>query len=159
MKLIPLTRGKFAKVDDADFEWLNQWNWTAFQRPEYPNLTYAIRSVHPNQHTLYMHRVILGLTNPKVKTDHKNGNGLDNRRSNIRAATSQQNGFNTRIRRDNRSGFKGVRRSEDNKKWVARIRLDGQRHHLGTFNSAKEAAAAYRSAARQAHGEFFSDRK
>jgi len=84
--------------------------------------------------------------------DHRNGNGLDNRRANLRPATKSQNGANRLIAASNKSGFKGV----DLKKgrWRAQIKVVGSKIHLGYFDLAEEAARAYDMAAIEAFGEF-----
>lgn len=84
--------------------------------------------------------------------DHRNMNGLDCRRENLRAATKSQNTRNSRLRRNNRSGFKGV--TETSKGWRAQCRFDGRNHHLGYFDTPEEAHAAYFAAACEHAGEF-----
>lgn len=96
-----------------------------------------------------LHQLIFGAARP----DHKNGNGLDNRRSNLRAATSTQNLANTRLRRNNRSGFKGVSRTESGR-WVARLNIAGRTFRLGKFDTPEAAARAYDAKAREVFGEF-----
>ena len=100
MKYIPLTQGKLAIVDDEDFEWLSQWKWH-FNRKKY-----AARTIN-HSGKLYMHQVILN-TPKGMLSDHRNGNGLDNRRKNLRACNVQQNKANSRLPKNNTSGFKGV---------------------------------------------------
>jgi len=98
-----------------------------------------------------MHILITGYKIGR-RVDHINGNGLDNRRSNLRIATSQQNNRNRKICNLNTSGFKGVRL--DRNKWRADIRIDGKRKNLGRFVNPEAAAAAYDEAARKYFGEF-----
>lgn len=86
------------------------------------------------------------------KVDHKNGNGLDNRRSNLRLATTQQNNFNVGITKRNTSGYKGVYPARNG--FVATIRKSGKLYHGGTFKTALEAAKKYNELAKQYHGEF-----
>jgi hypothetical protein len=97
MKLIPLTQGKFAMVDDADFDWLNQWNW---QANLIKGIWYATRGIREPKiaRGIYgkvvrvsMHRVILDLKDRWELGDHLDGNGLNNQRSNLRKATNSQN--------------------------------------------------------------------
>ena len=145
-RLIPLTRNQNAIVDVEDFEWLNQWNWHATWCSDTKSF-YAHSEVEENM--LAMHRVILGC-GPREQGDHKNRNTLDNRRSNLRKCTHQQNHFNAR--RFNKTGYKGVVKLHG--KWRARITIDGRRRHLGYYNSAEEAARAYDRAAIELHGEF-----
>jgi hypothetical protein len=104
---------------------------------------------------LWMHHVIQP-TPPGYEVDHANGNGLDNRRANLRPATRKQNAANRKRRRDNRSGFTGVRRHRRYgvRPWHAVITSGGVRHHLGTFATAEEAAHVYNEAAKALHGPF-----
>lgn len=87
---------------------------------------------------------------PRGEVDHKNGNGLDNRKCNLRIATSSQNKANTKIRRDNTSGFKGVIWHKASNKWMARV----ADKYLGLFRSKYEAAKAYNQKAKEMFGEF-----
>lgn len=115
MKLIKLTQGKFAKVDDVDFNWLNQWSWQAHTRC---GIFYARRAIHKNGKTttIIMHRLILGLTDPKIYGEHRNGDGLNNQRHNLRTATSSQNQMNNRTT-TGASKYKGVTKNKK-RKWL-----------------------------------------
>lgn len=83
-----------------------------------------------------------------------NGNRLDNRAANLREATRAQNAANAPVRRDSRSGVKGVRQDGRTGKWIASIKAGGHAKHLGVFESVEAAAAAYRAAAQRLHGRF-----
>lgn len=98
-----------------------------------------------------MHRIIL---NPPrgMFSDHIDGNPLNNQRENLRICNHNQNNFNVGIRKDNKSGFKGVR-FRDNR-WTSRIRINNKEYHLGSFLNKIEAAIAYNEAAIKYHGEF-----
>ncbi|TAL13964.1 hypothetical protein EPN95_04725 [Patescibacteria group bacterium] len=139
MKKIPLTQGKFALVDDEDADLVEGYKWTAKKDG---NRFYAYRRVGPRK-TLYMHRLLLGLTDPKVDTDHRDGDGLNNRRENLRACTRSENMRNTGKRVTNTSGYKGVCWDKGKEKWRAAIRLDGKRIFLGYFADPIEAAQTY----------------
>lgn len=89
---------------------------------------------------------------PEVCVEHRNGDGHDNRWDNLRLATRTQNSWNKTKQKDNTSGYKGVMRRND--RWVAVIRWDGNKKHLGTFDTPKEASAAYDAASKVHHGEF-----
>lgn len=147
-KEIPLTQGKVAIVDDADFDWLNQWKW------HYAAAGYAARATggRRNRHILYMHRLIVDAP-AGSHVDHRDHNGLNNQRSNLRIATPSQNHYNAR-RNHGSSKYKGVYYSTARKMWVATIHADHRRIHLGTFATELCAALAYNSAAIQYHGEF-----
>jgi hypothetical protein len=152
---IPLTQGKVAIVDD---EWacLAEFKWTA-RRDRDSDRWYARRG-GPDGREIKMHRVILGITDRRLDTDHKNGDGLDNRDENLRPATRSQNLANQRVNRQNTSGFKGVYwdsgTGSRNKRWRARIKVNGKSRPLGGFASREEAGRAYDAAAREIHGEF-----
>ena len=89
-----------------------------------------------------------------MQVDHIDGDGLNNRRGNLRLATAGQNQHNKGLQRNNTSGFKGVRWRSDKGKWVARIDKDGKRRHLGYFDTVEGAHSAYVAASMAIHGEF-----
>jgi len=86
------------------------------------------------------------------QVDHINGNGLDNRRENLRVANKMQNQYNSARQHNNRLGLKGVHKN--GRRYRAQIRADGVKHNLGYFDTAEEAHAAYCEAAKRLHGEF-----
>lgn len=92
MKEIPLTQGKFSKVDDADYEWLSQWKWFAVFNPS-TNSFYAIRNDKtPNQRSkVWMARQIMGFPDKSLDVDHQNRDTLDNQRGNLRTCTRSEN--------------------------------------------------------------------
>jgi hypothetical protein len=149
VRQIPLTQDKVALVDDEDFSWLSHFKWNC--RQSRGNL-YAFSWI--DGHCISMHRLIL---NPprEVSVDHKNGDGLDNRRGNIRFATQSQNTANTqRFRKGCSSQFKGVGWIKSRRKWLAYIRKDGQFKYLGRYRDEIEAARGYDKAATEMFGEF-----
>ena len=102
-----------------------------------------------------MHRLILGLSiKDGIFTDHINGNILDNRRANLRTCTNSQNQANSKLRKDNTSGYKGVNFIPKTKNWQASIRLKGKKLYLGHFVNKELAARAYNSAAKLYFGKF-----
>lgn len=145
MKLIPLTCGRHAIVDDEDYEHLSKYNWHY--------ISYAVRTDRTSgkQKTVYMHRQIMG-SGPQA--DHINGDRLDNRRSNLRPATNSQNQRNkAKYSGQWTSEYKGVTKYR-NGRWIAGIYIDNKRMHLGYFNSEEDAAQAYNFAAAKHFGEY-----
>lgn len=155
MKQIPLSRGKISLVDDTDHHWLSKFNWYAHHNHKLN--WYAVRTIRENgkRRTIGMHRMILGISGNQ-KTDHINGDGLDNRRCNLRVCTQTQNTRNQKLSRRNSSGYKGVKYNESAilHPWQARITFNGRVLHLGVFTTAVEAAKCYDCAAIHYHGEF-----
>ena len=149
-RLIPLTKGQYAIVDAADYEWLCRYKWHAY----YDRSTkgYYVRSSRCGS----MHRVILGLTEGDIREgDHANGIGLDNRRGNLRTATHRQNLSNRTILPNKIHGrYKGTHKLYWSGKWEARIMTNGKILSLGTFVEEKDAAMAYDNAAIKLHGTF-----
>lgn len=149
---IQLSRGMVALVDEADYESVTAYGaWCADRSG---NTYYARKNLYsPGQppRSLLMHRLITGW--PYV--DHRNGDGLDNRRTNLRPATHAQNMANKRRYRNNTSGFKGVTRNTGTgRPWRAALKVDGRRIHLGYFDTAEDAARAYDAGALDLFGEF-----
>lgn len=155
MKEIQLSRGYITIVDDADFDWLSQWKWTAIK---YVNGTvYAVRrarvSEDRSRRPIPIHRVILNAPIDMV-VDHINHDPLDNRRENLRICTRAQNNKNLRRNKRNTSGYKGVYWDALGGKWATKIRLDNKYIWLGRYDKIEDAAEAYRKASLQYHGEF-----
>jgi len=151
-KAIPLTQGLYAIVDVEDYERINKHKWSADNQHGH---WYAIRRNKENK-SVYMHREILQV--PKGKeTDHKNHFGLDNRKSNIRICTRQQNSRNRKKgKRKTSSRYKGVGWHKASQKWEVRIGQSYQRIALGLFDSEIEAAKIYDEAAKRLYGKFAS---
>ncbi len=149
MKQIKITQNKIALVDDADFEWLNQWKW------HYRNTGYAIRRDYCGEKPRWvrMHRLIINA--PKgMEVDHKNGDKLDNRRSNLRIATHKDNCRNVPKRSNGKNIYKGVEKGSLAKSYSSRIKVNGERIYLGSFKTAETAAKAYNQASKKYFGEF-----
>ena len=149
MKQIPLTQGKFAIVDDEDYEYLMQWKWCVVRHKK--GRWYA--STHINNKTIYMHRWLIQ-NKPGKFTDHRNGNGLDNRRVNLRSCSPSQNGHNSKCRAGGTSKFKGVSWDRRYSKWRASIGIKYKLYNLGRFVNEKDAAMAYNEKATKVFGEF-----
>lgn len=163
MKIIQLNHGKVALVDDADYNWLNQWKWHIKKAG---NTYYAKRNVFVNgvYKTIKMHRQILGLTNPKILGDHIDHDGLNNQRFNLRVATPGQNSMNTSSSKKSGSIYLGVSVKTDKrnkiirKYWYASIKVNKKHLCLGQFKLTLDneiiAAKAYDEAAKKYFGEF-----
>lgn len=161
-KEIPLTQGKVAIVDDADYEWLNQLTWRLDRQG------YAVRSVRSKKGSVqpqYMHRIVLqephdgvsGQIHPKCIVDHADGNPLNNQRSNLRICSPAESNQNRgRHSHKTSSVYKGVFREKKqiSKPWRTLIAIDGKLTHIGYFATEIEAAKAYNDAAIKHHGEF-----
>lgn len=148
---VPLTKGYEAVIDAADVPLVAAWRWVARVRPW---TTYAVRTDYTTGRKVEvkMHRVIAAPP-PHLDVDHRDLNGLNNTRSNLRVATREENARNTSLRKDNRSGIRGVGLTR-NGKWRARISFNGASTMLGTFNCKTAAAVAYAKASAKLHGEF-----
>lgn len=136
---VPLTQGLVAVVDAADYDLVRPYVWCAARAG---TLIYAMRNPSPR----LMHQVITGA----ALTDHRNGDGLDNRRANLRPATHAENMRNRRKLVASASPYKGV--SPSHGRWRAFIRAGGPQLYLGSFGTDIEAAHAYDEAAREHHG-------
>lgn len=148
---IPLTRGYVALVDDEDAaRVLAAGAWYAEVGPRSRTVYAATKTSRRPRRTIHMHQVVTGW--PYV--DHVNGDGLDNRRANLRPATQTQNNGNAPRYRNNTSGYKGVYFVARRGNWAAQIAVSGRRFHLGTFADPVQAAKAYDDAAVRYFGEF-----
>ena len=155
MKTITLAQGYVALVDDEDYERVNQFVWYPhFDRRKDGSVknVYAVRNVHINgkRTARTMHTLIMEHT----PVDHRDHDGLNNQRTNLRKASGTQNNQNARKRRDSTSGFKGVTWYKALNKWMAQIQNNGKKIHLGYFTDILDAARAYDAAALKYFGEF-----
>lgn len=139
-----------AAVDDEDFAFLNQWQWQACKTVD--GNIYARRFDHKKWFT--MHRVLLLLPERVHQVDHRDGDGLNNQKSNLRLANDHQNQANRGKNKNNKSGYKGVTWCKAARKWQSQIMVHRHHHYLGLFEDAKEAAKTYDAAALRFFGEF-----
>ena len=153
---IPLTQGKIALIDDDDYEEISKYKWFANKRGK---TYYAIRnSTYENgkRYLIYMHSIIAG-TPKGMETDHMNGNGLDNRKENLRFCSPMENTYNRpemKRKTPKFSKYKGVYWRKSRNKWHVRIQANGKREYVGMYDDEIEAAKAYDAAAKKFHGEF-----
>ncbi len=154
MKQIPLTQGKVAIVDDENFDWLNQWKWSVLKQPHSKNW-YAVRTAWNGNrwHTIRMHRLILEIPLGS-ECDHINHNGLDNRKSNLRICTHQENMRNMTRHKNSASGIKGVTWDKSKGKWLVQIQIDKKRKFFGRFVDKAKAIQKYNEMAKKHFGEF-----
>lgn len=170
-------RGKIL-IDDEDFEIVSKYSWSIHKRKGH--YLYAITSVDKKTSDMYggyecnsvghytkkngevseyrrfryrllLHRLILGKST-KLEIDHVNGNGLDNRKENLRVCEHKHNMYNKKLYKNNTSGYKGVTKSGN--KWGSSIKHEGRHIHLGNFENKIDAALAYNKAAINYFGEF-----
>lgn len=144
-RLIPLTKGYAAIVDPEDYERLSAFNWCAKIKDGGKRI-YAVRSLYRygKKFFVQMHRVVMDIPDGDERLiDHENGDGLDNRKTNLRIATKSLNGHNHKMFSTNTSGYRGVSWKERNKKWQARITVNGEHLYLGLFKTKEDAAFQY----------------
>jgi len=157
MRVIELTKGQVAIVDDEDFDALAQYRWN------YNAAGYARRTINfrlPDgkfscSHVM-MHHAIIGKPPRGSVVDHCNLNKLDNRRENLRVCTYSQNTANSKLSSRSSTGFKGVTKIKNQpfRPFRAGICVRGKTYILGNFSTAEAAGAAYAKAALEHFGEF-----
>ena len=148
-KIIELTWGKVAIVDAEDFDRLSSYKWCAVKGRR----NWYAKTLRLNGMPLAMHRLILGAQKGLV-VDHRDHNGLNNRKTNLRLCTKRQNDHNRRPRAGKTSRYKGVYWNKGAKKFVAQIYIKGKKIWLGYFTDEIEAAKAYDKKAAELFGEF-----
>lgn len=150
MKLIPLTKGYFTKVDDDDFKKLAILRW-------YANVNSRKDCVRAarfhNRKTIYLARVVMNAPDGK-NVDHINGDTLDNRKSNLRLCSRHENSFNRKMNKNNKAGYKGAYWDKRKNKWKCCVRFEGKAINVGYFDNKKDAAIAYDKKAKELFGEF-----
>ena len=140
---------------DDKFEYLLETKW--YVRLEKSGKVGAIRSnekINGKHKTILLHRKILKISDKNIVIDHIDGNPLNNRLSNLRICSQNDNNKNASIRKDNTSGYKGVYFDKISNKWKSSIQSNKKRIILGLFNTPEEAYAAYCEASKKYHGEY-----
>lgn len=156
MRTLPLTQGFVAILDDADYDRataLGSWQANLSSK----HTAYGVHRYWdwPKNKALKLHRFIMGLReNDPREVDHINGNGLDNRRCNLRVVTRSQNAMNRRKKDGCSSRYKGVSYRAKRNRWAASICINGKRHFLGHFLTEEDAHAAYSEAAATHFGQY-----
>ncbi len=152
IRTIPVGHGAVTLVDAEDYPSLASQRWCLSTGGYVCRMAYS--PTRPGRRAgVRMHRFIMRAKNGQY-VDHINGDKLDNRRSNLRVCSAGENARNSRVPRNNRSGYKGVCWHTAKGKWLANIMKDGRRYHLGYFDDAFVAALVYDVAARELHGEY-----
>lgn len=156
---IPLTKGYVAVVDDEDYEEVARRSWRVFVSTS--GVAYATRAADRSElvlgapTTISMHRQVLGVIFDRLQqVDHRNRNGIDNRKKNLRLCSASQNQANRPKSAGTTSKYKGVSFFKNNGKWTAIVGCCGRSRHLGYYVNEEDAARAYDRAALEEFGEF-----
>lgn len=157
MKEILSSSGFVIKVDDDDYEHLMQYKWS-ISKPGHRRTTYAMANLRDSDGSYYperMHRLIMKAgKSTGVIVDHINGDGLDNRKENLRIVTSSQNATNVEMTRGNTSGYKGVSYRKERNKWKTEIRKDYKTVFSSMSSCLHLAGLKYNQEAMRIHGEY-----
>lgn len=145
-RIIYTTKGHEVFVDEIDYERLSKFTWWITGN----GYVYSARDY---KH-LSMHRVVTGITDPKITVDHKDRNKLNNRRENLRVCTQAKNTYNKGLNKNSTTGFKGVYFLKARGKYVAKIGIGYKSIHLGCFRNIEDAVMARDAASLKIHGEF-----
>lgn len=149
---VTLTKGHTAVIDAADADFVGIFNWWA---QEMPHAVYAARTTPRGEgkKKIFLHRYLMRPPEG-MDVDHIDGDGMNNRRSNLRVATRHENACNQKIRAANTSGFKGVSFEKFTGRWAASICSNNKYKRIGRFDTVDEAGAAYAEWSRSLHGRF-----
>lgn len=155
---IPLTQGRVCAVDEidgdlAELKWFAHKSRHVYYVERRPYIG-SRKQITVKMHRLIMERILRRALSPSELVDHSNGNGLDNRRSNLRLATRTQNRVNSRRPSNNTSGYKGVYWDAQRNLWTAMIRVDGRLITIGDYATRDEAHDAYKIAVVEHYGDF-----
>lgn len=148
MEEIKINKGFVVLIDKENLNKIMNMKWYVVKKGSiyYAAHTYYYKG---KSKRLYMHRYLMDETNPKIHVDHINGNGLDNRKLNLRSVTAIENGRNRGKQSNNKSGYKGVYWNKQKNKWHSVLRHMGKKIHLGFYDDAKSASESYYKKAKE----------
>lgn len=147
MKIPLMNTDKVALVSEQDYEELSKYQWSLFRQGKY---LYAIRAENGKTH--FMHRDIIGVTDPTEYVDHKNGDGLNNRRRNLRVCRNRYNQYNVHKKSTSGQKYKCIRKVHN--RWEVRVRIPSGKRLVRSAHSEREAVEIYNQIVREYHGEF-----
>ena len=145
MKKIQLTQGNEALVDDCDYDFLMQWKWGSQKGSSRQRYATRGQRIDGKYCKILMHREVMREHDLSgLEVDHINQDSLDNRRSNLRAVTKSVNQHNSKVRKDSKTGVRGVGRR--GARFVARVQKNNTRKFLGCFDTIEQAEEAVNGA-------------
>jgi len=150
---VALTKGYWMMVDWFDLPIIALFRWCVATSLGKVYVTTSVPGAKPRKQ-VYLHRLLLGITDGKVKVDHSDGSGLNNKRSNLRRATHAENMHNQKLNIKSTTGFKGVSPAKEAGQFQSYIHVNGKMIYLGCRPTAEQAAALYDAAAIKYHGAF-----
>ena len=150
-KIIKLYSGECVRVDEEDFEKLSKYRWCLFKSQKWD---YAVRTEHKNgkQRTIFMHREIMGVTDPKEYVDHKDHDGLNNQKCNLRKSNNRFNQYNVGKKSSSKQKYKNIRQIKD--KWQVRVRTPNGKRIQKTVSTEEEAVKLCNDLVTKYHGDF-----
>ena len=142
-------------IDTEDYDKIKKYRWWISKKKK-DHTFYVMAHIYYGKERLKkkLHRIILNIDDSKILVDHKNFDGLDNRKNNLRSCTYQENAMNRQIIKTYSSKYKGVCLDKAYKKWVANIKFNDKTIYLGRFNDEEQAAKAYNEKAKELFGKF-----
>lgn len=151
-RVIKLFSGEYVRIDEEDYERLSQYSWCLFKSEKWQ---YAIRTEYKNgtQKTIYMHREIMGVTDPKIYVDHRDHDGLNNLKSNLRMSDNRFNQYNVGKKSTSKQKYKNIRQLDENR-WQVRVRTPKGKRVERVVYSEEDAVKLYNELALKYHGEF-----
>lgn len=151
-RVIKLFSGEYVRIDEEDYERLSQYSWCLFKSEKWQ---YAIRTEYKNgtQKTIYMHREIMGVTDPKIYVDHRDHDGLNNLKSNLRVSNNRFNQYNVGKKSTSKQKYKNIRQLDENR-WQVRVRTPKGKRVERVVYSEEDAVKLYNELTLKYHGEF-----